>query len=880
MIEQNELIDDFLAIAELECITDDEDEETNKETIIKRNQVTNENEDEIFLGKISQYSQNLIPSTSNKINKSINYTELKDTEIHKGDTDSSDDEHNRDFENRKYNECGRDIKHLLTDQKTSENFNRDLSSWKQKRTFELGAKPKQPSSNIKQKSDIFTDPFFGIRISKPLISSAVLQERMSGRTSVAMSNIKQFISKNTISEDWVIAGVIVNKSTVRTSQKGNQYIIWKLSDLKGDIKTISLFLFGNAYKELWKSTIGTVLGVLNPTIMDKKDGSRDEACLSVDVAQRVMIFGQSKDFGICRSKKKDGQQCTAFVNTNYSEYCVYHIKQEYHKLSKRSELQSTFAGRGLTALRNKVLGKNEVFYAGKSYTAIPAKKNQKQVKRDNQLLDSLSELSKSGIVTSQSAGLNKFKAAETLEVSQSQRVKDLKLLRKLNGEKELTPAEKETEIRRNIDKALNINKALLHAEDILKDIDKLEDSHKVKMLSKNENIKGFDFLNVQPSSSTQHLTNLSNNMSEHTPILKSEKTNISNTLFDIKMGSSKLPVLDTEHGDDKKNSPKITTTPKLSNFGTEIDLNSQKSISTPKLSKFTAEIDLNTPTSKPLSYVTKSAVLNIKKPSKKTPSFLEKSILNIEECKELLDKSKIFKNLVTPKLTNFENFDLTSPIQKTNSVRMDKAKLNALKYVQKHGPIKKEDENRKKGVKRFLEQTEDLQEKKLKMADNKFTSQRFKQIMALQSKHTDLLEEADREKEEKYFKKLEVREKMEEKMMTVFKIDCKAVKCLKCKYTNFSASEHCKEERHPLKVFDAVKRFFKCSKCGNRSVSLEIIPLISCTNCGGSKWERTTMMKEKTAHIGEQLSIRGLEEKFVGSINTGGNINLLVPNQD
>ncbi len=72
---------------------------------------------------------------------------------------------------------------------------------------------------------------------------------------------------------------------------------------------------------------------------------------------------------------------------------------------------------------------------------------------------------------------------------------------------------------------------------------------------------------------------------------------------------------------------------------------------------------------------------------------------------------------------------------------------------------------------------------------------------------------------------------------------------LQCKYKWFSASDLCKAESHPLKVIDTVKRFFKCDNCSNRTVTLEIVPLICCKQCGGSKWSRAGMIRVSGCHI-------------------------------
>ncbi len=141
-----------------------------------------------------------------------------------------------------------------------------------------------------------------------------------------------------------------------------------------------------------------VVAILNPGVFDSKQDKSDEACLSVDNAQKFMVLGQSKDLGTCRSRKKNGDMCHAIVNLGTCEYCVYHVKQEYSKMSGRSELQSATSGRGLDALRNKVLGKSEVFYGGQSFLAVPAKKNPKLIAKDKQRLQMLSEQSQSNHV--------------------------------------------------------------------------------------------------------------------------------------------------------------------------------------------------------------------------------------------------------------------------------------------------------------------------------------------------------------------------------------------------------------------------------------------------------------------------------------------------
>ncbi|VVD02043.1 unnamed protein product [Leptidea sinapis] len=637
--------------------------------------------------------------------------------VHSGDTDSSDDEERRNYTERKYSEYGSNIKKTL-DQEEQEQTNKRLDFESRLRQTNIDIKVAKKSSFSKKlqlekekvmistpdnkshiANDAFLDPVFGIRIYKPLISSTALLDRMQGREAVNMLRVKRYVENEDLTKDWVIAGVIVKKSSVKKSQKGNQFLIWTLCDLKDDLKTVSMFLFRKAYNDLWKTMEGTVVAVLNPNVLDRSENSMDQACLSVDSSDRVMILGQSKDLGVCKSKKKNGEPCTAFVNKSQGEHCIYHIKQEYQKFSRRQELQSSTMGKGIPNLQNKVFGKNTFIYGGKSYSALPPS-NHKTVKdRDQNRLMSLSDYYKS------------------------------------EGDRLMT---------NRAPSGVNVlpNKSgLLHSPTSQKICDS-------QRLSK---------LNSSPQSN-QSLA------------------------------------------DKVANSPTLSKSFGLKNCGV---------------------IDLN------MSYSQKAS---------------------------------------------------------------EKAKLKAIKLIQQNGGINKIDPNNIKGTeagkKRAFEKLNSNENENVskKSKPNKevkqmksVMSERFKKILEATSIHQNLIKQHEDDEQEKYFNKLEKKEAMEEKMLNTFKIACKAVRCVKCKYTAFSAAQLCKDERHPLKVLDTYKRFFKCADCNNRTVSVELLPLYSCSNCNGSKWVKAPMLKEKKVTLSEGLSIRGEEETYIGQVNTGKNINLLVP---
>lgn len=232
-------------------------------------------------------------------------------------------------------------------------------------------------------------------------------------------------------------------------------------------------------------------------------------------------------------------------------------------------------------------------------------------------------------------------------------------------------------------------------------------------------------------------------------------------------------------------------------------------------------------------------------------------------------------------------------VEKTTNVGRNSnelAKTKAVAILQKK-PIEKTNPNFIKyrgteaGKKRALsaiESDEANAEKKRKLDEEveKFKNERIKEILGARSSHVGLIKAHELNVQNQYFNKLEKKEAMEEKMLNTTKMECKAVICLQCKYKAFSAAERCKTERHQLKVIEAEKRFYECEDCGNRTITLFRIPKISCSNCQGSRWKRTGMIRDKSGlKTGEPLSIRGDEEMYIGSLQSQGNINLCVADE-
>ncbi|XP_006150064.1 protein MCM10 homolog [Tupaia chinensis] len=192
---------------------------------------------------------------------------------------------------------------------------------------------------------VSVEAFSGLRLRRPRVSSTEMNKKMIGRKLIRLSQIKEKMASEKLEEvDWVTFGVILKKVTPQSTTSGKTFSIWRLNDLRDLTRYVSLFLFGDVHKELWKTEQGTVVGLLNANPMKPKDGS-EEVCISIDHPQKVLIMGEALDLGTCKAKKKNGEPCTQIVNLNDCEYCQYHIQAQYKKLSaKRADLQSTFSG--------------------------------------------------------------------------------------------------------------------------------------------------------------------------------------------------------------------------------------------------------------------------------------------------------------------------------------------------------------------------------------------------------------------------------------------------------------------------------------------------------------------------------------------------------
>ncbi|CAN1276548.1 Protein MCM10 homolog, partial [Linum perenne] len=169
-------------------------------------------------------------------------------------------------------------------------------------------------------------------------SSEVIVEKYSGL------RIRKSMVDGSISGSWATVGVLTEKGNPRTSSVGKSYSIWKLSCL--DENTVSVFLFGDAYKLNSGEKAGTVFGLFNCAIRKDNmvgfvviaDGNwvvMLHSCgsmhyenfvlvilfwqgsgfsLSVFSPNQILKMGTSADYGVCKGERKGGIACSLIVN--------------------------------------------------------------------------------------------------------------------------------------------------------------------------------------------------------------------------------------------------------------------------------------------------------------------------------------------------------------------------------------------------------------------------------------------------------------------------------------------------------------------------------------------------------------------------------------
>lgn len=219
------------------------------------------------------------------------------------------------------------------------------------------------------------DPNSEIHLSKRHIAHSDVARAMEGKEIYDLPRLLKEVKSPhydppDCEEDFVVFAVLASKTSPydqkqkrKTSDMDkpqedaeaprNKFMVLKLTDLKYEV---DCFLFGTAFDQFWKLTPGTLLAILNPSILPPKTNQHSgRFSLKLGSSEDcVMELGIARDLGYCSSVKKDGQQCGEWIDKRTTDICEFHLNLFIEKQRKgRMEVNTMWRGTGDSDLRTK-----------------------------------------------------------------------------------------------------------------------------------------------------------------------------------------------------------------------------------------------------------------------------------------------------------------------------------------------------------------------------------------------------------------------------------------------------------------------------------------------------------------------------------------------
>ena len=228
--------------------------------------------------------------------------------------------------------------------------------------------PSKPSREMGDEPAMF-EPYSGFHLSRRWSDHDTLTRLLENKELYSIPKLLKVVKSPNYDppdteSDYVIFGTVAWKSSP-LDHKGNQqqqqkekpqetnrrlkskFMVIKLTDLKWEL---DLFLFDTGFEQFWKMSLGTVVAILNPGIFPPKNSDTGRFSLKLSSSEDTVIeIGSARDLGFCKSVKKDGQECNAWIDRRRTEFCDFHVSLQLEKSrAGRMEVNgsSTFASSG------------------------------------------------------------------------------------------------------------------------------------------------------------------------------------------------------------------------------------------------------------------------------------------------------------------------------------------------------------------------------------------------------------------------------------------------------------------------------------------------------------------------------------------------------
>lgn len=182
------------------------------------------------------------------------------------------------------------------------------------------------------------ESFSSLHLSKRIIPHNVLTRTLAGKKTFTIPDLLRDVKAPDfrlpdIEEDVVILAVVASKSEPKTQKTGanagQKFMIMSLCDLKWEL---DLYLFDTGFQKYWKLTTGTIIALLNPTIMKPMKTDTGRFSLVINSSDDTILeIGSARDLGYCKTVKKDGKSCDSWIDKRHTEYCEFHVNEALKK---------------------------------------------------------------------------------------------------------------------------------------------------------------------------------------------------------------------------------------------------------------------------------------------------------------------------------------------------------------------------------------------------------------------------------------------------------------------------------------------------------------------------------------------------------------------
>ncbi|KAI3329991.1 hypothetical protein F4824DRAFT_480272 [Ustulina deusta] len=292
-----------------------------------------------------------------------------------------------------------------------------------------------PPSEVPEEEASAFEPYSSIHLTKRIIPHLTLTRNLSGKKTYVIPDVLKHVKAPEfqlpdIEQDIVVFGILASKSEPRahkntgsnlkekteTDPTRAKYMVLTLVDLKWELE---LFLFNTGFERYWKLTPGTLLAILNPSIMPPPPNRTDTGRFSLVInsgEDTILEVGTARDLGFCESIKKDGTLCSSWVNSKRTKFCEFHMNLALSKkMLARQDVNSFNTGLGPKKHNSYRLPSWE------GHANDPGKKRRGNYDRESQSAWFLHKPSAASMIDNEVLGGDHTRVAGTIERSEALR---------------------------------------------------------------------------------------------------------------------------------------------------------------------------------------------------------------------------------------------------------------------------------------------------------------------------------------------------------------------------------------------------------------------------------------------------------------------------